>query len=85
MVHQSGHPLDGSLRPLEGVSLLIYPFCKGTGFLSFLDDEFSNCTYFLKIPKIPLFGHTWQSFGHYNFAIFSTMIYNFESKKWSQY
>ena len=32
MVPQSGHPLDGSSRHLEGVLSKIYPFCKGTGF-----------------------------------------------------
>jgi len=42
---------------LEGVLSKIYPFCKGTGFLSFLDDKSPLFTQLSKTPKIAQFWH----------------------------
>jgi len=40
---------------------------------------------FQKPQKSLNFGRKWQNFGHYNFAIFSTMIYNSGSKNGVQF
>ena len=84
MVPYNGPALvDSSV--LVGRTFKQKPVLKMSGF--FYHFPTTNLPFLLTFPKPEKsrnFGKKWQSFGHYNFAIFSTTIYIFRSKSMSQ-